>query len=39
MFAQDLNDPVLTLFVLWECVPEVKDECLNDSVEKGGQAF
>ncbi len=27
-----LNDPVLTLFVLWECVPEVEGECLNDPV-------
>ncbi len=30
--GEDLNDPVLTLFVLCECVPEVEGECLNDPV-------
>jgi len=24
--------PCLTLFVLWECVPEVEGECLNEDI-------
>ncbi len=29
LYGEILNHPVLTLFILWECMPKVKGEDLN----------